>query len=252
MTLWRLEWLRLTRTRRWVALFGVFVFFGFIGPLTAAYLPEIVGFAGGDLEGATVEFPPAVPSDGMAQYVSNAMQIGTLVAVVVAAGALAFDAIPEMGVFLRTRVSSLWQILVPRLVLTTTFVVAAFVAGATAAWYETRVLIGALEVGSVLAGIAFGSLFLVFVVALVAAAAGRSTSVLGTVMVSIVVLLLMPILGVVDAIGRWLPSHLGGALGALTAGSQTVGDYLPATVVTIAATAGLVWLAEVLASRREL
>ena len=252
MTLWRLEWLRLTRTRRRIALFGVFVFFGFLGPLTAAYLPEIIGFAGGDLEGATVEFPPAVPSDGMAQYVSNAMQIGTLVAVVVAAGALAFDAIPEMGVFLRTRIPDVATILTPRVVVTTAAVVASFVIGAGAAWYETWALIGAPDAAAVLAGIGYGALFLVFVVALVAAVAGRASSVIGTVIGSIVILLVMPIFGIADAIGRWLPSHLGGALGAIPAGSADAGDYLGAAAVTVVATVILLWLAVRLAERREL
>ncbi len=252
MTLWRLELLRLVRTRRWIALFGVFVFFGFLGPLTAAYLPEIIGFAGGDLEGATVEFPPAVPSDGMIQYVSNAMQLGTLVAVVVVAGALAFDAIPEMGVFLRTRVSTVRAILMPRIVLSSVFVVTAFVAGTLAAWYETWILLGALDVGAVLIGIVLGALFLLFVIAVVAVAAGRANSVLGTVMSSIVVLLVMPLLGLADAIGRWLPTHLGGALGALTAGELGPGDYLPAASVTIASIAVLLWVAVRLAERREL
>lgn len=252
MSLWRLEWLRLVRTRRWIALFGVFVFFGFLGPLTAAYLPEIIGFAGGDLEGATVEFPPAVPPDGMVQYVSNAMQLGTLVAVVVVAGALAFDAIPEMGVFLRTRVSSVRAILMPRIVLSSAFVVVAFVLGALAAWYETLVLLGSLDVAAVLTGIVLGALFLLFVVALVAAAAGRATSVLGTVMSSIVVLLALPLLGLSSAIGRWLPTHLSGALGALTSGELSTADYLPAVTVTAVAIAVLLWAAIRLAEAREL
>lgn len=38
MNLWRLEWLRLTRTRRLVAIVGVYLFFGLTGPLTARYL----------------------------------------------------------------------------------------------------------------------------------------------------------------------------------------------------------------------
>lgn len=252
MTLWRLEWLRLVRTKRWVALFGVFVFFGIIGPLTARYLAEIIGFAGGELEGATVEFPPPVPSDGMAQYTSNAMQIGTLVAVVVAAGSLAFDAISEMGVFLRTRIPSIRDILTPRIVVTTLAVISAFVVGALLAWYETWALIGAPDAVAVVWGIAFGCLFLVFVVALVTAAAGRSSSVLATVMVSIVILLVMPILGVADAIGRWLPTHLGGALGALPAGAAEPSDYLGATVVTLVVSAALFWLGSSLARRREL
>lgn len=252
MSLWRLEWLRLVRTRRWMALVGVFAFFGFLGPLGARYLSEIVGFAGGELEGATIEFPPPVPADGMTQYESNAMQIGTLVTVIVAAGALAFDAVPEMGVFLRTRVPSVWEILRPRLVVTTAAVLVAYIAGAVAAWYETWVLIGAPDAGGVLAGIGYGLLFLLFVVALTAAVAGRASTVPGTVMVSIVVLLVMPILGVAEAIGRWLPTHLAGALGALASGEVEAPEYLGAAAVTVVAAVGLMWAGVRLAQRREL
>jgi ABC-2 type transport system permease protein len=252
MTLWRLEWIRLARTKRWIALVGVYVFFGLLGPLTARYLAEIVNFAGGELEGATIVLPPPVPADGMAQFVSNALQLGTLVSVVVAAGALAFDAIPEMGVFLRTRVPDVRTILTPRVAVTVIAVVGSFVLGGLAAWYETWALIGGLSAGDVVAGLGFGSLFLVFVVALVAAVAGRASSVLGTVMISIVILLVLPIFGIADAVGRWLPSHLGGALAALPAGSADIGDYLPATAVTIVATAGLFLLAIRFAESREL
>jgi ABC-2 type transport system permease protein len=244
--------MRLARTKRWIALLGVYLFFGLLGPLTARYLGEILDLAGGDLEGATIVLPPPVPADGMAQYVSNALQIGTLVAVVVAAGALAFDAVPEMGVFLRTRVPDVRTILTPRFVVTVVAVVGSFLLGGLAAWYETWVLIGGLGAAEVVAGMFFGSLFLVFVVALVAAVAGRASSVLGTVMVSIVVLLVMPIFGIADAIGRWLPSHLGGALAAIPAGTTTASDYLPATAVTLVATAALLFLAVRFATTREL
>ncbi|MGZ8785642.1 MAG: hypothetical protein ACXW1Y_08795, partial [Acidimicrobiia bacterium] len=204
MNLWRLEWLRLVRTKRWIALVGIYVFFGLLGPLSARYLGEIVERFGG---GVQVTFPPPVPADGMIQYVSNVSQLGLLVAVVVAAGSLAFDAKPEMGVFLRTRVPRVWDILIPRLAVSFLAVGASFVLGALAAWYETVVLIGSLPVGRTLAGIGFGLLYLAMVIAVVAAAGSRARNVLGAVMITIVVLLVMPILGIVEAIGRWLPSH---------------------------------------------
>lgn len=252
MTLWRLEWLRLIRTRRWVALLGVYVFFGLLGPLTARYLGEIISLAGGELDGAVIQLPPPVPADGMAQYAENALQLGTLVSVIVAAGSLAFDAIPEMGVFLRTRVPRVWRVLAPRLVVTAGAVLLTFVFGALMAWYETWALLGPPDAPAVLAGIGFALLFLVFVVALVGAIAQKAGSVLGTVMGSIVVLLVMPVAGVAGVVGRWLPTHLAGALGSLPAGTAVPGDYLGASMVTLAATAGLVWLAVELAGRREL
>ncbi len=250
MTLWRLEVLRLFRTRRWLALLGVYVFFGIIGPLTARYLSEFIDFLGGT-EGMEIEFPPPVPSEAMVQYASNAMQIGTLVALVVAAGALAFDAIPEMGIFLRTRVPDVRRILTPRLVVTAVAVVTSFVVGALVAWYEAWALIGPVAAEDVVLGTALGAVFLCFVVALVAAMTGLTKSVLSSVLASVVVLLAMPILGVVRGVGRLLPTHLSGALGALPSGASPA-DYTAATLITLALTVLLLWIAVLTAQRREL
>jgi ABC-2 type transport system permease protein len=249
MSLWKLEVLRLTRTKRWIALLAVYLLFGLLGPLTAKYLGEILGVAGGELEGAVIEFPDPVPADGMIQYVSNAGQIGTLVAMVVAAGALAFDSIPEMGVFLRTRVPRVWDILLPRLVVPFVAASLAFIIGAGAAWYETWALIGPLAAGDVLAGVGYGVVFLAFVVALVAAIAQVSRSILATVITSVVILLVMPLFGLVDAISSWMPTSLLNALAEIPAGTEA-SSYLGATGITVAVSAVLVWIAVKAAGRR--
>ena len=248
MSLWRLEWLRLIRTRRLVALVGVFAFFGMVGPLTARYLPEIIDRFGGDIE---VVVPDPSPVDGIAQFSSNAIQIGLLVAVVVAAGALALDAIPEMAVFLRTRVRSSARLLAPRLTVVFGAIAAAYLLGVAVAWYETAVLLGALPAGGLLLGALLGVLYLAFAVAVVAVAGSRAGGVLGAVMVSLVVLLAMPVLGIDDAVGRWLPSHLVGAQTALVAGGSA-GDYLGSAVVTVVAITALVAAAVRLAGSREI
>ena len=85
MSLWRLEWLRLVRTRRLVALLSVYAFFGLVGPLSARYLAEIIRAVG--TNGVQVQFPTPTPADGIAQFVSNASQIGLLVVVLIAASA---------------------------------------------------------------------------------------------------------------------------------------------------------------------
>ncbi len=249
MSPWRLELLRLTRTKKWVALAGVYVAFGVVGPLTARYIEQILSRVGAS-DGTTFTFPDPVPADGMIQFVSNAAQIGTLVVVIVAAGALAFDAIPEMGIFLRTRVSPTWKILVPRLVVSFLAAAGAFLAGTGVAWYETWALLGAPDAPSVLAGAALGVVFVAFVVALTGAVAQRMRSVLSTVMTSLLVLITMPLLGLAPAISRWLPTSLGNALADLPAGG-TMNDYWPALGVTVVATAALVGAAFRWSSRRE-
>jgi len=249
MNLWRLEVLRLTRTKKWVALMGVYVAFGLIGPLTARYIEQILSRVGAS-DGTTITVPPPTPADGLIQYVSNASQIGTLVVVIVAAGALAFDAIPEMGVFLRTRVSPTWKILVPRLVVSFGAAAGAFLIGTGVAWYETWTLLGAPQTVPVLAGAGLGIVFLAFVVALTGAVAQRMRSVLSTVMTSLLVLITMPIVGLAPSISRWLPTSLANALADLPAGG-TMLDYWPALGVTVVATAALTWAACAWSGRRE-
>ena len=167
----------------------------------------------------------------MIQYVSNVSQIGLLVAVVVAAGALAFDAKPEMGVFLRTRVSQIWDILVPRL------------------WSHFWPLAARLCLGS--GGLVRDR------------RADRHSSGRGDVgrnRLRVAVpgagrchrrrgrqprqerprgrhghdrcVPAMPIIGIVESIGEWLPSHLVGALAGIPGGTA-IDVYLPAAAVTV-------------------
>ncbi len=246
--LWRLEWLRLVRTRRAVALVAVYAFFGFLGPLTARYLSDIIDRFGGDI---TVIVPDPAPIDGMAQFAANAQQMGLLVVVAVAAGALAVRALPEMAMFLRTRVSGAADLIVPRYVVSTLAAIGAALFGTGVAWYETAVLIGGLPAGEVLLGLALTAVYLAFAVALVAAFASRISGVIGTVAATLLVLLALPIVGLVGTTGRWLPSHLVGAQVDLLSGTA-VGEYLPASLVTIGLTPLLVWLAIRWTARQEL
>jgi ABC-2 type transport system permease protein len=235
MSLWRLEWLRLLRTRRLAALAGSYTFFGILGPLTARYMGDLINRFSGQV---TVIIPAPVPADGIAQFSANAQQIGLLVAVVVASGALSIDALPEMSAFLRTRVRSEWRLLLPRALVAFGAAAASFLVGTGLAWYETRVLLGSVPAGPLLAGVAYGVAYLGFVVSLVCAASGISRSVLGTVSLSLVTLLAMPLLGLVGPLGRWLPSHLVGALDGLVRRGG-ISDYLGSLLVTLAATACL-------------
>ena len=248
MNLWKLEWLRLVRTKRIVGLVGVYLFFGFLGPLTARYMEQILENFGG---GVQIVVPEPIAADGITAYVSNAAQIGLLVSVGIAAGALAFDAKPQMGIFLRTRVDRVREILIPRVVVMAAAVVGAFVIGSMAALYESVVLLGTLPIGGWALGTALGSLYLVFAVSVTAAIASRLSSVLVTVMVTVGVLLLLPIVGIAPSVGEWLPSHLIGGVDGLVRGA-TLGDYVRSILVTGVLSAGALWLATRWSERREL
>jgi ABC-2 type transport system permease protein len=250
VSLWRLEWLRLLRTRRLIALLAVYVFFGLTGPLTARYLSQILNSLGGT-GGVKVEFPEPRPADGIAQFTSNASQLGLLVVILVAASALAFDARREMAVFLRTRVRGVREIIVPAYAVNAGAAVGALVAGALAAWYETAVLLGPLPFGRMLTGIACAALFLVFAVAVTAFVASLVRGALATAGVSLVILLGMAILGNLGGLHRWMPTTLFSALAGLVDGSRPA-DFVPAAAIAIVASAVALIGAVAFGARREL
>jgi len=248
MNLWKLEWLRMTRTKRWVAIFAVFVFFGIIGPLSARYVGEIVEQFGGGVE---VSFPEPTPADGIMQYSGNAAQLGLLVLVMIAASALTIESRYEMAVFLRTRVTSPYRLLLPRYVVVAATGVAAFIVGSLFAWYETAVLIGAPDAAGMATGMLFGSIYLLFVVAVVALTGSLFKNVLPTVIVTLAILLIMPLIGLIPSIGDWLPSRLVGALDGLVRGAATT-DFLKALFVTVVGTLALLYGTIRTLERREL
>jgi ABC-2 type transport system permease protein len=248
MTLWRLEWLRLTRTRRVVALAGVFLFFGAVAAPMSKYAADIVERFGG---GAQIVLPPPTAVDGLTNYVSNVEQLGLLVYVVLLAGTLAFDAQREMAIFLRLRVRSVRQLIVPRFAVTAAAGIVAFLAGLLVTCFGTVTLLGSLDAAAVIEGAVLFSVYLVFVAALVAAVASLVRSVVSTAIVSVVILLLLELVGVFDAVTRWLPSHLPGALTDLERGADA-SSYLRSLVITALAVPVLLALAARWSATREL
>lgn len=248
MSLWRLEWLRLTRTHRWLLLFGVYVLFGVVGPLSARYLGAIVERFGA---GVTIEAPDPRPVDGIVQFVSNASQLGLLAVVVVAAMALGVDARPERAAFLRTKTPRPGRLVVPPAVTTWAAATAALVAGTAVAAVLTGSLIGPLPAGAVVVGTAYASLYLGFAVAVVAVTAGVTRSQAASVFAALGVLLAFPIAGVVDPLRPWLPSALLTAVAALVEGAPAA-EFFRAAAVTVTATAVLLAVALRRFRRREL
>ncbi|HEY4991701.1 MAG TPA: hypothetical protein VII33_06405 [Nakamurella sp.] len=247
MNPWRLEWLRLTRTPRWVALLGVYLTFGLLGPVMATYL---AGFLQDVQTQMTIIVPPPEPKDGIVNYVNQVGQTGLIVVVVIAAGALAFDARRGLSTFLRTRTGSMWQLVRPRITVAAAAAVLAYGLGTVAAWYGTALLLGPLPVGAMVAGLLCESLYLVFAVAVVAVAASIARSGLGTVGVALGMLILLSVLGSAGPLHAWLPSTLAGAPAALLTGASAA-DYLPAIGVTSVVIPALVAIAVARLGRRE-
>lgn len=233
MSLWRLEWLRLVRTPRALALGAVYVAFGLIEPVITKYQSKLFGSL---THGVKISFPPATPAQGLGSYVNELSGIGLIVVVAIAAGAFSFDSRHGLATFLRTRVRSIWQLVTPRFAVNAAAAAVAYLLGTLAAWYETRLLIGPLPAGRTLEGIVCGASYLAFAVALTALAASLVRSTLAATAISLGLLLLLPIVGAFQSVHDWLPSTLVNAPVDLLTGSN-LSRYLPTFAVTVAASA---------------
>ena len=249
MNLWRLEWLRLIRTPRALALGAVFVFFGLLEPVLTRYQSQIFRHVG---NGVRISFPPATPAAGVSGYIGELSGTGLIVVVVVAAGAFTFDSRHGLATFLRTRITSFWQLLAPRFTVNAVAATVGYLLGTLAAWFETDLLIGAPPAGAMLGGMLCGAVYLVYAVAVTALAATIVRGTLGTVGIALGVLFLLPIAGVYRPIGNWLPSALANAPVDLLNGTHHLSHYLPAFGVTAAAVAALLAIAVLRLRLREI
>jgi ABC-2 type transport system permease protein len=247
----RLEWLRLWRTNRLLVLVLLFVFFGLLGPVSAVYLPEIIGLAS-EQEGFEVTIPEPTPADGIAQFVGNVSQLGLVAVAAVAAMALAVDARPGLAAFYRTRQRSVGSWVLPRWLATTLAACVAWTLGLLAATYETLVLIGELPLGRVAIGWVCWLVYLAFAVAVVALAAGVVRSTVGVTAVAVVALLAVGAVGAIPQLQAWLPSTLVGAPTGLVQLRTDPGDLLQPALVTVGLTAAALAGAVALMRRREL
>jgi ABC-2 type transport system permease protein len=249
MSLWRLEWLRLTRTPRALTLGAVFVFFGLLEPAMTRYQSQIFRHIG---NGMRISFPAATPAQGISSYASEISGIGLIVVVVLAAGALSFDSRHGLATFLRTRSRTMWQLMAPRALVCAAAAALAYSAGMLAAWGQTSLLIGAPAAGSVLAGIGCGAVYLAFAVAITALAASVVRSTLATAGASLAVLFLLPVAGTFRTVSDWLPSTLASAPASLVSGTHQLSHYGPAFAVTAVAIAAALAVATVRLGAREI
>ena len=248
MNLWRLELARLLRTHRWMILAGVFGLFAVTGPLLVAYLEEFVDLVGG---GVVMQLPEAGPDEAILGYLDGVSDLGLLAVVVVASAALAMDARPEVTAFLRTRVTGVRALVLPRYAVTAVAAAVTLVAGMAVAWGVTAAVLGGPAPVPVLLGTGCAVLYLGFAVAVVAAVASWARGVVGTLFASVLALLALPLVALVEPVRPWRPSAVLGATGPLLAGAPAT-DLLPAVAVTLLATPALLALAVRRFARREL
>lgn len=244
---WRLEWLRIWRTRRLIALMATFLILGFGSPVLTYYLPDLIKNSSSN--GIEITIPEQTAIDGIAGYAGNIAQIGSLVVVVVAAATLALDARPGLAAFYRTRIQGRAMLVLPRYLTVTAASIAALALGTIGAWYETTILLGTVPVGALLKGFAVEALWIVFVCSMVLLFSSIVRGLLGVVGATLGLLLALALLGSFSFAASWSPTRLSGSMADFM--RDAPGSHWQAIAATLAVSVAASIIAVILFDRRE-
>ncbi|WP_436776824.1 hypothetical protein [Yinghuangia sp. YIM S09857] len=246
--LWRLEVLRVTRTRRWLLLLIAYPLLGAAGPLVVRHLDRILEVLGAD--GADPPDDMGAP-EGMAAYVVASGQIGLFVALGIAAAALAVDHRPGLAAFYRTRTRRARDLVVPRWTVCAAAVCIANAVATAIVWAELRWLWGPVPTDRILYGALFNTLYLLMALALVAGASAflrRPVALFGAALVALV---LSPLPRLWRPLRGWEPSSLGSA-GVELLEDATPGEFVGPALVAVLVTLTMLSLAVWRIGRREM
>lgn len=225
---WKLEIIRIWRTRRIIALVAVFLIVGLLDPILVRYLADLVGSNNTNI---TVTVPPPTPEAALAQFGSSIASIGTLVTVVVAAGSFTIDSRPALAAFYRSRVRKPTDLLLPRFLTVYVATCVALLVGIIAAWYETYVLIGPVQPGRLAIGFGFEALWTLLAIAVVALWSTTLRSVLAVVAWSIAILLVFSLISMVHVLAPWSPSALSSSIGAVVS-ENSPGHFTGVSIIS--------------------
>ena len=227
----------------------MFLLVGLSSPLLARFTPEILEAVGGDQFQIVLPTPTAADAyDPLAKHLG---QIGILIAVLLAMGAVATEKERGTAALLLTKPVSRGAFLAATLAaIAITLGVASAVAFA-GGWFYTFVLFEPLPIAGFVAAAALQWLSLVAFAAITFVGSTLTRSALAAAGLGIAAFIVVGILGIVPAIAPYLPTGLGGPARALALGQSGTDVFAP-TVAAIVLIAALFWIAWLSFRRQEL
>jgi ABC-2 type transport system permease protein len=228
------------RTARLPILAAIFLFFGFLSPLTAKYMPELLKQFAGPIQ---ITMPPPATKDAVDQLIKNLAQIGTLAAILVTMGTVAREKEQGTAAFVLTKPATRGTFLLAKFVaLLITFGISMAFAG-LAAYSYTAILFELLPPGGFLAGCLLLLVELTVYVALTFLGSTLVRSSLPAAGIGLAGLLLMGLLSIIPNIGRFTPDGLNAPARALALGQPPAQLWLPlvASLGVIAILLAVAW-----------
>lgn len=248
-TLLRKELLEQWRTTRLPIVTMVFLLVGLSSPLLARFTPELIETLAGDQ--FQIVLPPPTSADAYDQLAKNLGQFGALIAVLLAMGSVATEKERGTAALLLTKPVGRAAFLIAKLVaIAATLGVATGIAAA-GGWFYTLVLFEPLPLAGFTAAMALQWLALVAFAAITFVGSTLTRSALAAAGLGVGAFIVIGIVGIVPAIGPYLPTGLGAPARGLALGQAGV-DALGPTLASIGLVAALVAIAWLAFRRQEL
>lgn len=233
------------RTYRGVALGVVFIVFGLLSPAAARYLPDLLGMM--DLQGMVIQLPPPTVADANVQFVKNMAQIGTIVLILIAMGAVARERDKGTVAFTLSKPVSRGAFLLAKALALGIVMWLSLGLAALVHWYYTLLLLGPLPLGDCLAMAALVGVYLTAILGVTFLGSTLSRSMIVSAGIGFGGYLLISLLGAIPRVNDFLPGDLLGK--ALAAGGGSLPTGWTSVAVSLAIAAGC-WLAAWLFFRR--
>lgn len=244
-TLLRKELLEAWRTRRIPVVTALFVVLGILSALTARYLPEILTAALGDQ--LPIPIPAPIAADSVDQLQKNLGQLGAIVAVVLAMGAMANERERGTAAFILTKPASRAAFVGAKVVALGLTLAIATAAAALVGWLSTWILFGLPSVAGWAALAVLSWLALAAWAAITFLASTVTGSAMAAAGAGVAGLLGISLLGAIPTVGRFLPSGLAAPARAIATGGTLDGGALATALggsaLLVALALGCAWLA---------
>lgn len=234
----RKEFLEYSRTYKLFALVAVFLFFGFMNPITAKVMPELLDSL--LPEGMSINLGTPTAFDSWAQFFKNISQMGTIIFAIVLSGIFANEL--SRGTLINMLTKGLSR---------PTVILAKFTA-ATAIWalsyvvcfgvtYGYTAYFWSMEAVANLFLSAFGLwLFGVLLIALLIFGGVLTGSVYGSLLVAGGASVLMTLINIVPTVQKFNPITLSSGNMALLMSQRAASDFAPALATCITAVIALI------------
>lgn len=230
LTFLKKEIYEIYKTSRIFIMPPIFLFFGFLSPLTARFMNELIKSLGGGIE---IKMPNPTYIDSYGQFFKNMTSTCTIVLILVFMSTVSDEKIKGSAVLILTKTVSRAQFILSKFASAVILFTASYLISAAACIYYTYLLFGKFYGPNLeLSHIAFW-VYGLFIISLtiLASVLGKSGTV--SAVLAFLGFAAVSAIAVLPKVGEYTPGALGGLSMQLLTGAKTAGDSAAPVIITV-------------------